>query len=508
MSDGDSVASLRNAQLALLSLAAVTLLMATTTPATQERLVSARDELERWPTQGAVLTSAVSAVVPSSVSSPWALDVPRDITAGWMVEHLGGDGRLTTNLLSSLACDKPAATTACALDLANEQALGCQVQCAVAALWEGPDGPRRGGSVKLLRVYAVDNALNSELETRIEARLTALRRVRERVAAQLRGAAALCQSASDNQRLYSSTAPSAQVSTKGCTGARAALASSIQARTAAWEAVQALPQDILVRSDELAKLIQANGGGRDLVGEVRVDGVSRYITLNSAPVRYSLAARAPTGTGVVAALADIPAVGNPWSKSAVVDSGVWSDVKQLEIPVAQALLHDRVADAQLHGEVLGISLSASDALRAVWLPLLALSAYSVWLLARFWGSLRRDKTSDWPVTMMSQTLFHFVAGLAVAVSVSCASENAACARGMWLHQPQPWVFAAVASTCLWLMLRTLSKIADAPRLGRATAPCESAQSRLHSRSSFTCCQNDESLPQSRPGSAPRDTPLT
>jgi hypothetical protein len=478
MADTELDGTLRTTQIAKLTLAAVTLLLAFTVPISQQRLRAAREELDRWPRSTIAVEKAIAEELqraPTDKDEPntrprdprvWGVDVPRTLTPEWIRNHLTPAGLLRVAIGAPKSGEaverKPKRQCRgqreqptrpplpeCAKGQDAPQELGAEVLCAAAALSATKDNevPFAGATVRgtaahaivtLDQVRFVEITPNSGLEKRVEHDLTAFLTARATLSQRRSERIESCGNAERQMRDYSAADEKAKQASNHCAGLSGAQQRARETADQAWSKVEALQQELLVRSDEIAKLVDARDGGRELVAAVFVNGPRRFLGAGEPAREYCRLRPAVSESSPPVVLRcgpecegdtdeDLGLKGEGgWNQDVVLKSGTWAEIQALDMPQARAQLNDKASSAELRGQIMGIDLGARDALRSAWVPLGGLLVYSLWLL---WARLRAEETSDasgWPTGLVSQSLFFGTGAFALGVSVCCtlAGENA------------------------------------------------------------------------------------
>lgn len=68
---------------------------------------------------------------------------------------------------------------------------------------------------------------------------------------------------------------------------------------------------------------------------------------------------------------------DPWRLGALTAAGVWAEIRDRDVASALAILKDKQSHAELEGELFGLKLHSTDAVRWAWLPILTLLAYAL-----------------------------------------------------------------------------------------------------------------------------------
>jgi hypothetical protein len=102
-------------------------------------------------------------------------------------------------------------------------------------------------------------------------------------------------------------------------------------------------------------------------------------------------------------------------------AGVWSDLRDRDIPSAQAVLEDAKTKAEVEGEIFGVKVHQEDAVRWAWLPVLGLELFGILML---WRESPREAPSDWWTSPEWQGVLGLCALAAILLSLFCGLRGA------------------------------------------------------------------------------------
>lgn len=105
-----------------------------------------------------------------------------------------------------------------------------------------------------------------------------------------------------------------------------------------------------------------------------------------------------------------------WDFDKLTRAGVWADVRDFDVASAESHLRDAKSKTELETEVLGLKLGSADALRWLWLPILAaevLSLCSLWL-----AKPSKQAGEDWWLRWPCQCAVGAAALIGIVVSIT------------------------------------------------------------------------------------------
>lgn len=147
---------------------------------------------------------------------------------------------------------------------------------------------------------------------------------------------------------------------------------------------------------------------------------------------------------------------------ALTSAGVWSDLRDLDSHAALAALEDKASHAELEGEVFGLKLHSKDALRWIWLPVLALELYALRLLFEAGGKLEEEE-------IWSSRTFQFGLASCAAIVVWLSLRDGLTSDDGPSSIYERTVYGACILGVAWSALSLVAAVRSSKAMGDATS---------------------------------------
>jgi hypothetical protein len=446
----DAFKSRRNAELAMLALAAATLILADESEA-KSRLDRASSAIRSWPSESRLVADPLERAHPELL-----FDLPPQLKLGWIDDHRNGG----TVFARGYGVARPCA----ALDnLCRALTPGGGKERCKGSTWRPirvvdarpPETPLRMAHADLV----ADDAARGASRSKDTGEQASVSRLREAQRGDGVGA--------DTARAAQYELTSAE---KQAGGARA-VANDADRRVAA--SLEALRK----ASDEV-RGADSHPGGRSVL--LASESQPFFIAVG-APLEPPGACRQPcrpTAAGSSApaddrdldpsaclTATDVEIRPAGFSARVAIDAltraGVWADIRERDVASALAVLADKETQAELEGELFGLKLHSTDAVRWAWLPIGALLAYAL----LFAGASAEPATAA-PARRSTTVMWRIVVGGMAVAGMAVSVHRALSLRPEWLTLSSAALAVSSALVVLGLVLRALDPRPAPPSPGK------------------------------------------